>query len=223
MILLLGFIGYALASWLDLKGLENISASAERLTLFTYPIFVVILGALFFNSALNKKIISSLLLSYLGLWIVFSQELGAGNANASLGVFFVLLSAFSFAFYVLLSKKIISDLGSLWFTSLAMSISSVFVLAYYFLLFDFQALQISNMAWLWLWMLAIVSTVLPSFMLSYAIDKIGSVQTSIIGTFGPIVTIGLGVWILGDFFSVYYAIGAALVITGTTLLTIKKL
>ena len=33
----LGFLGYYLASFLDLKGLELISAQLERLTLFTYP------------------------------------------------------------------------------------------------------------------------------------------------------------------------------------------
>nr|WP_245391269.1 hypothetical protein [thiotrophic endosymbiont of Bathymodiolus puteoserpentis (Logatchev)] len=43
----LGFIGYFLASLLDLKGLETISAGLERLTLFTYPIFIAILGAIY--------------------------------------------------------------------------------------------------------------------------------------------------------------------------------
>jgi hypothetical protein len=36
-----------LASLLDLKGLETISAGLERLTLFTYPIFIAILGAIY--------------------------------------------------------------------------------------------------------------------------------------------------------------------------------
>ncbi|WXT99658.1 MAG: hypothetical protein Ctma_0362 [Catillopecten margaritatus gill symbiont] len=222
MILLLGFIGYALASWLDLKGLEHISASLERLTLFTYPIFVVILGALFFNTPLTKKIIGSLLLSYLGLWIVFSQELNTHIGDTTTGVLLVLSSALSYACYVLLSKKIIHLLGSLWFTALAMSVSSVLVLGYYFLIFDFNVLDVSNMAWFWIAMLAVVSTVIPSFMISEAIVKIGSAQTGIIGTLGPIITIGLGVWILDEFFNLYYGVGIIFIITGVALLTVKK-
>jgi drug/metabolite transporter (DMT)-like permease len=44
-----------LASLLDLKGLETISAGLERLPLFTYPIFTAILGAIFFSTPLTKK------------------------------------------------------------------------------------------------------------------------------------------------------------------------
>jgi drug/metabolite transporter (DMT)-like permease len=42
---------------LDLKGLETISAGLERLTLFTYPIFTAILGAIFFSTPLTKRIV----------------------------------------------------------------------------------------------------------------------------------------------------------------------
>lgn len=71
----LGFIGYFLASWLDLKGLEYISAGLERLTLFAYPTFVAILGALFLRIPLTKSICASLVLTYFGLWLVFRQEM----------------------------------------------------------------------------------------------------------------------------------------------------
>jgi len=222
LILFLGFIGYFLASWFDLKGLEYISAGLERLTLFTYPIFVSILGALFFHIPLNKKIIISLVLTYLGLWIVFNQELSENPGNATTGVSLVMLSALSYSFYVLLGKNVIHRIGSLWFTSLAMSISSIFVLIYYGFFFEFSSLIISYEAWFWVVLLAVVSTVVPSFMLSEAIAKIGPAQTGIIGTLGPIITIILAVYILNDPFSLYHMIGVALVISGVMLLTIKK-
>lgn len=222
LIVFLGFIGYFLASWLDLKGLENISAGLERLTLFTYPIFVSILGALFFNIPLNKKIIMTLFLTYLGLWIVFSQELGENMGNTRIGILLVIFSALSYSFYVLLGKKVIHCIGSLWFTSLAMSISSIFVLVYYALFFDFNSLTISYYAWIWIILLAVISTVIPSFMISEAIAKIGSAQTGIVGTLGPIITIVLAIFILNEPFSIYHAIGISLVISGVMLLTVKK-
>lgn len=221
-IMFLGFIGYFLSSWLDLKGLEQISASLERLTLFTYPIFVAILGALFFNTPITRKISISLLLTYIGLWLVFNQELSSHIGDTTTGVILVSCAALSYALYVLLSKKLIHLLGSLWFTALAMSISSIFVLLYYALFFDLTALKISNYAWLWVGLLAIISTVIPSFMISEAILKIGSAQTSIVGTLGPIITIGLAILILGEPFSIYHAVGIILVIFGVAFLTIKK-
>ena len=74
-IIFLGFIGYFLSSWLDLKGLEYISAQLERLTLFSYPILVALLGSVFFKMPLTKHIVIALVITYAGVWVVFNQEL----------------------------------------------------------------------------------------------------------------------------------------------------
>ncbi len=224
-IVFLGFIGYFLASWLDLKGLENITAGLERLTLFTYPIFVAVLGAIFFKIPLNKKIIITLMFTYFGLWMIFSQELGGDKlllSNTTKGVVFVLLSALSYSFYVLFSKKIIHEVGSLWFTALAMSASSIFVLVFYGVFSDFNSLEVTHAAWVWVTLLAVISTVIPSFMISEAILKIGAAQTGIVGTLGPIITIGLAVLILNEPFGAFHAIGVLFVIAGVMLLTFKR-
>jgi len=222
LIIFLGFIGYFLASWLDLKGLEFITASLERLTLFTYPIFVSILGALFFKTPLSRKIIASLVLTYLGLWVVFSQELNTNGDDVTTGVLLVMASALSYSFYVLLGKRVIHSLGSVWFTALAMSVSSVFVLLYYLIFFNFDTLLVTTSAWFWVVLLAVFSTVLPSFLISEAIAKIGPAQTGVVGTLGPMMTIGLAIFILDEPFSIYHALGIVLVMTGVILLTIKK-
>ncbi|MDG6774493.1 DMT family transporter [Thiomicrorhabdus sp. ZW0627] len=218
-ITLLGFIGYYLSSLLDLKGLEMISAQLERLTLFTYPIMVALLGALFFKTPLTRKILLALVVTYGGLWVSFHQELQFSGENTSVGTLLVFLAALTFSFYVLFGKKLIHEVGSLWFTSLAMAISSGFVLIHYVVFNDFSNLNVSAMAWLWLFLLAIFSTVIPSFMISEAIAKIGPAQTGIIGTLGPLVTIVLAVWILNEPFSIWHAFGLVLVVGGVTILT----
>lgn len=215
----LGFIGYYLSSWLDLKGLEMISAQLERLTLFTYPIMVALLGALLFKTPITRKLLGALILTYGGLVIAFYQELSFSGEQTGLGTFLVFLAALSFSFYVLFGKKLIHQVGSLWFTSLAMAISSGFVLLHYLLLNDFSHLEVSNMAWLWLFLLAIVSTVIPSFMISEAIARIGPAQTGIIGTLGPMVTIVLAVWILQEPFGFWHAVGLVLVVGGVSWLS----
>ncbi|VAW46186.1 Permease of the drug/metabolite transporter (DMT) superfamily [hydrothermal vent metagenome] len=218
----LGFIGYYLSSWLDLKGLEMISAQLERLTLFTYPFLVAILGALFFKTPLTRKIIVALIISYGGLWLVFFQELSVSGELVFLGTLFVFLAALSFSFYVLFGKKVIHEVGSLWFTSLAMAISSFFVLIHFAVVGDFSTLYITPLAWLWLVLLAIFSTVIPSFMISEAIARIGPAQTGIVGILGPIVTMGLAIYILNEAFTLWHAIGMTLVISGVALLMFKK-
>ena len=202
--------------------MEYISAGLERLTLFTFPIFVAILGALFFKTPIDKKIIITLVLTYLGLWIIFNQEAMLNTFDATLGVTLVGLAAFSFSFYILFSTRIINQIGSLWFTSLAISVSSAFVLLYYGISLDWANLEISNKAWLWVIALAIFSTVLPSFMVSEALAIIGSTKASIVGTLGPIITIIIATFTLHEPFTVEHAMGTILVIAGVMLLTIKK-
>jgi len=211
---LLGFMGYFLSSWLDLLGLELISAQLERLTLFTYPIMVAILGALFFKQALTRKIILALVLSYLGIWIIYAKEASLSGANIGLGTLLVALAAFSFAFYVLFSRKIILELGSLWFTSWAMLAASVWVVGYFGLSLSFTEFPINREIIFWTFMLAVFSTVIPSFMISEAIGRLGGAQMGIIGSLGPVFTILLAVWILDEPFTLSHLIGFSLIMVG---------
>lgn len=93
-ILMYGFLGYYLASILDLWGLELISAQLERLTLFSYPTMIAVLAWLFLGERLTGRILSSLTLSYLGIWVMFSQETQlTGTAQTLTGVTLVLGAA----------------------------------------------------------------------------------------------------------------------------------
>jgi drug/metabolite transporter (DMT)-like permease len=218
----LGFLGYYLSSLLDLMGLEYISAQLERLTLFTYPFLVAIIGYFLFKQPLSRRLIASLIISYLGLWVVMGQELQITGNNVLLGTSLVMGAALSFSFYVLLSKPMIQYLGSLLFTSLAMTASSLLVFAHGAVQIDFANLIITGEAWNWLILLAIFSTVLPSFMMSEAIQRIGPTQTGIIGTLGPIFTIILAVYLLDEPITVYMLIGMLMVTCGVGVLMIKK-
>ena len=217
-IIFLGFIGYFLSSWLDLKGLEYVSAQLERLTLFSYPILVALLGAIFFKTPLTKKIVIALLVTYTGVWVVFYKESSLSGDNVVLGTFLVFLAALSFSVYVLMGKKIIHKVGSLWFTSIAMIVSSIFVLFYFAVFIDYSSLVVTDLAWFWIILLAIFSTVIPSFMIAESIAKIGPAQTGVIGTLGPMITIMLAVWFLNEPFTLFHALGIILVISGVTFL-----
>lgn len=218
----LGFMGYFLSSWLDLLGLELISAQLERLTLFTYPIMVALLGALFFKQPLTRKILLALALSYLGIWLIYAQEASFGGEGVALGTIMVALAAFSFALYVLFSRKIIAEVGSLWFTSWAMIAACVWVIVFFGIKLDFSSFAFNLQILLWTFLLAIFSTVIPSFMISEAIARLGPAQTGIIGSLGPLFTVALAVWILAEPFTLAHLIGFSLVMIGVGVLTIQK-
>jgi len=221
-VFLLGFLGYYLASLLDLMGLELITAQLERLSLFTYPFFVAVIGFFLFNESITRRLIIALVITYSGLWIVMEQELTLTGNSVLEGVSLVLASALSFSFYVLLSKPFIKRLGSLLFTSIAMISSSIFGLAHGMLVLDWPSLVISPSSWLWLSMLVIFSTVLPSFMMTEAIHRIGPAQTGVIGMLGPVFTIVLAVHLLNEPFTLAIFAGVLMVILGVMSLMVKK-
>jgi len=213
-IFLLGFFGYYLASLLDLMSLELISAQLERLGLFTYPFMVAVLGYFFFEERITKRIIFSLLVTYFGLYVVMGQELKLTGDGVIEGTLLVLGSALSFAFYVLFSKKYIKRLGSQLFTCIAMLSSCVFGLLHGLIVLEAGALIINHSAWFWLVMLVILSTVIPSFMMVEAIDRLGATQTGIVGMLGPIFTIALAVYLLGEPLTIWLLVGVALMMVG---------
>ncbi len=213
-IFLLGFIGYYLASILDLKSLELISAQLERLGLFTYPFMVALLGFLFFKEPLTRRLVFSLVITYAGLWVVMGQEVAISGEAAILGTLLVLGSALSFAFYVLFSKRYIKQLGSLLFTCMAMISSCIFGLVHGAIVLDVPALSISFNAWVWLLLLVFFSTVIPSFMMVEAIHRVGPAQTGVVGMLGPIFTIVLAIFLLDEPFTIQLVIGVVLMMFG---------
>jgi drug/metabolite transporter (DMT)-like permease len=221
-IFLLGFLGYYLASLLDLMGLELITAQLERLSLFTYPFMVAVIGYFLFNEPLTRRLIIALVTTYSGLVLVMVQELNITGNNVLLGVSLVLASALSFSFYVLFSKGYIKTLGSPLFTSLAMIVSSVFGLIHGTLLLDWAALSLAPIAWLWMVLLVVFSTVIPSFMMTEAIDRIGPAQTGIVGMLGPIFTIVLAVYLLDEPFTLMIGFGGLMILLGVFSLITKK-
>lgn len=220
--LIAGFLGYYLASILDLTGLELITAQLERLTLFSYPLLVALIGVIFLKEKIQMKLVFALILSYFGLVLVMSEEALLKGNQVGLGVGLVLMSALAFAIYLSMSKPLIGRLGSVLFTSLAMSISSLLVFSHGFVTLERVDLTVTAMAWFWLALLAIFSTVIPSFMISAAIGRIGAIQASAVGMLGPVFTIALAIYFLDEPFTLMIAIGALLVLMGVGSLQFKR-
>ncbi len=217
----LGFLGYYLASYLDFEGLSYVSAQLERLTLFTYPIMVALLNWFIFKEKITLKVFLSLAISYAGVSFLYFNESMSGGSNVALGTMLVATAAFSFSLYVIFSKQFIGRFGSLIFTSLAMSSSLVFILIQFFSTHQFSDLNVSAKLWFLSFLLATVSTLIPSFFTSEAINRIGATKTSIMGSVGPVVTIFLAVNLLGEQFGWPQIIGLLLVLFGVSFLRSK--
>lgn len=212
--IILGFIGYYVAAILDFEALTYITAQLERLVLFSYPLFVMILGALFFGKPLTLGGTIGAVITYGGLALVFQRGIQIGGFDSAVGTLLVLAAALSFALYQLLAKGFIAKMGSLLFTSVAMTAASLAAILHYWastgrLAFPVSAEFIGIAA-----ALSLFATVLPSFLVNAGLARIGPQATSMISTLSPLITIILAVEILGEPFTLLDAMGTALVIAG---------
>ena len=223
-ILWLGFIGYYLASLLDFLGLQYITASLERLVLYLYPTFVVILSALLLRKRITRRTLVAVVLSYAGIALVFSHDLRiGGDMTATItGGALVLAGALLYALYLVQAGDILQRLGSLRFTAYAMLGSTLFVLAQFTLTRPWSALDVpSAIHWISVAM-AVVSTALPTWLIAESVRRMGANAASLLGALGPVFTIGFGAMILGEPIHAIQLAGAALVLTGVLLVTVRS-
>jgi drug/metabolite transporter (DMT)-like permease len=223
---LVGVLGYYFAAYMDFLGLMFITAQLERLVLFTYPLFVMVLGSLFFGSRMTLWGVLSLLIAYSGVTLVYFRGGMAVGNNVTAGVALVLTAAFAFAFYQLLARSIMARTGSMLFTCIALAAAATVALSHLSInaVFSDSGPVLADVPVRIYWLaavLGIATTVLPSFMINAGLERIGAEASSMIHTLSPLVTIVLAVIVLGEPFTAIDAAGSLLVIAGVGLYTWK--
>lgn len=220
-VILLGFIGYYAASYLDFLGLQYVSAGLGRLLLFLYPTIVVLLSAAFLGKRILRREVIALALSYAGVALVLSTALDQPNTNLPLGAALVFAGAVFYAVYLVAGSQVIHRVGSVRFTAYAMMVASVFCIIQFVLLRPLSALDLPLPVYLLMLAVAVVSTVIPSFMISEALQRIGANHVSLIGGLGPLVAIVFGYIGLDESMTVLQFCGAALILTGVMIVSVK--
>ena len=221
-VLFLGFLGYYLASFLGFLGLQYIAAGLGRLVLFLYPTITVLLSALFLGKYVSRRDIVALVISYAGLALVLAQGFAGENRNLMLGALLVFGSALCYAVYLVSSSQVVARIGSMRFTAYATSVASLLCILQFLLLRPLSALELPPQVYGLAIAMAVGCTVLPVFATSEALRRIGANQVAIIGAVGPVTTIFLGWLGLEESMTVLQIIGAALVLAGVSLVTIKR-
>ncbi|MEQ9051622.1 MAG: DMT family transporter, partial [Marinoscillum sp.] len=222
-LILFGFIGYYLASYFDFLGLIYIKASLERLILFIYPTLVLLISFVFLRKKITSKQVIGVVVTYLGVFIIFVSELSISDDSSVIwGSILIFLSALTYASYLVGSGWLIPKFGATAFTSYAMIVSCMAVILHYSLqrpegLLNFQP----EVYWIGLAM-AVFATVIPSYLVSFAIKILGASDFSIFGSLGPISTIGLAYLFLSETLTWTQFLGAGVIIGGIVLAEKKK-
>ncbi len=223
LVLGLGLVGYYLSSLLDFLGLQYISAGLERLILFLYPTMTVILTAVLYKRAIGKKTLLAMALCYAGIALVFLHDVGMSQGDTVvLGASLVFASTLSYSIYLVGAGHAIARIGAMRFTAYAMVVASAASLLQFFIMRPMSALDLPMRVYELSIAMAIFSTVLPVFLLSYAIHRIGSGRASLIGSIGPVSTIYMAYVILKENISLLQIAGSMLVMGGVLIISMNS-
>lgn len=211
-----GVTGYYVASYLNFLGLVYITASLERVLLFIYPTFVLLMGVVMFGRGIKPMQYGALALTYAGIALTFVPNIGTDRQkDLFLGSFWVIASGIVYAVYLVGSDKLIARVGSQKFTCYAM-IAATLPTALHgiiqngplsFLDYPTPIYTISAV-------MAVFVTVLPTFLLAEGIRRIGSGNASILASIGPIFTIILASLVLNEYIGWLQGVGTGLVLSG---------
>ncbi len=220
-IVFLGFVGYYLASLFDFMGLQYIKAGLERIILFIYPTIVVLLSWLFFRKIMTRSQTLAILLTYLGVVVTFWNEIQIQGESALWGGFLIFLSAITYASYLVGSGWLIPKFGVLQFTSYAMIVSTICVGIHYGISGDFELIHYPWEVYALGLAMALFATLIPSFLVSAAIERLGASTFSIFGSLGPISTIVLAYFFLDERITAIQVFGMLIVIAGVSMVSVK--
>ena len=202
---------------------QYISASLERLVLYVYPSLVLLISAIFLKKKITRIQYLSLFITYIGIAIVFSGKMStAGNSNPLLGGVLVFFAALTYAMYLVGSGELLPKFGTRRFTAYSMIAAGIMVLLHYALSGEHSLFGFSNRMYGLVLFMAVFATFIPTLLISEGIHIIGSNNASIISAIGPISTILLAYFILGEQLYWHQWVGAIIVIAGVLLITLNK-
>lgn len=218
----LGILSYYVSSTLDFWGLQYISAGVERLILFTYPTMVLVISAVLFKKKIGTPQYIAMILTYIGVAIAYVAERGLGDQkNVVLGASLIFTCAITYSIFVVGTGELTKRLGSIKFTCYAMLAATVPGLIQSYIhdgmdIFHFP----TEVYTLSIWMV-VVATVIPTFMIVEGIRLVGANNSGIIGFVGPVWTIFLANWLLGEPITLMQSVGTAIVLMGVFLISWK--
>jgi drug/metabolite transporter (DMT)-like permease len=196
-LLLLGILGYHLASWLDLEGLRFIDAAFERVVLYMYPTLVLAVAVLRGRNVFNLRLVIALLATYGGILLTWGDRITVGSGSGA-GVALVAASAVVFAIHMVLTEDLVRKIGGVRAMAVSMlgacatTIVHALIAAPVNLLAPNAPVVSCGLA------LALTGTVIPVLLFGMAVARLGSARAAMVGCVAPAMTALIGWMTLGE-------------------------
>ena len=214
----------ALTSVTLLIGYANISSGIASTINFMYPVIVALTMMFVFGEHKSWKDMGAIAVSIFGVYLLASGDsLVVEGGNTKLGLTCSIISAFSFAAYYILMKKLRADkIEVVKFNTWVTMLISIYFIACA-LIFEGGLTMISGgKNWMYMLGLGLWSTMVSNFTGVKAVRRIGPTMTSILGALQPVTAVILGVTFLHEHLYMKSLIGIILILCAVTVVVLHQ-
>ncbi len=189
--------------------------------LFIYPVMVAVIMAVFFKERITVIAVLAIALALAGISLLYYG--GNGTVLSGMGVLLVMISALTYAVYIVVVNKSGLRLPPVTLTFFVM-LFGVLAVGLHSLVSEEYHLQLltSLRQWQWLAMLAVLPTVLSLILMVVSIKNIGSTPTAIMGALEPVTAVVIGVAVFSESLTLRIAAGIFLILAAVFLIIIEK-
>lgn len=216
--------------------------------LFVYPVMTAVLMAMLYGEKITKATAAAIVLSLIGVLLLYKGD--GETVLSTVGVLLVMISALSYALYIIVANRASapeSELGAshnrlskyiplphrvtihrLDMSAMKLSFYVLIVCTASITLFSFTSPErhllplLTERAWGYSLMLAIVPTVLSLVSMGIAVRIIGSTPTAIMGALEPLTAVVIGLTVFHEALTVNLAVGILLILSAVITIILSK-
>lgn len=197
-----------------LIGYANIASGVASTINFMYPVIVALCMMLFYGEDRAWANVAAIAISIAGVYLMAHGDgLTVQGGDTKLGLICSLTSAFSFAAYYILMKKMKADkIEIVKFSTWMMIFCSIYFIIGSLITEGRLSIVTDTRSWLNLLGLGLWATMVSNFTGVKAVRRIGPTLTSILGALQPLTAVVLGVMFLDEHLSVTMISGMVLIL-----------
>jgi drug/metabolite transporter (DMT)-like permease len=219
-LIVLGLTGVTLLYLFQFLGIHYTNAPTASVLINTNVIFIAMLSGVFLHEVLTRKRIAGIVLSFIGVFVIMFSDLSKQELTLDnlffIGGILMLLSAFCWALYSLVGKRLLRTYDEFVITTYAFGFGTLFYLPFVFLHLGPVLQQTSLNGWLAVLYLTLTCSLFGYLGWYYALKRIDASKAAVFLNFIPLFTILLS-FFLGTNLTWFFLLGAGLIIYGVYL------
>lgn len=219
----LGGLGviFAVSSLTYFLSFYYMSAGVAATLVFAYPVFVAVIMAVCFHERLKWPSAAAIALTAGGIALLCKGD--PGHPIAPAGIALILVSALTYALYIILINRSGVVMSSVKLTFFAM-LACLFCITLYASLTPTGGIELLHTPRQWLhgFMLGLLPTVVSLVFMAMAVRCIGSTPTAIMGALEPVTATLLGCLLFSEILTLRMTGGILLILFSVTLIILDS-